>query len=800
MSLVPYLANVRHRSRLLVLLTLCGLLSTAANWEHQTAWGQQPPEVGYVYPPGGPAGSTVEVQLGGYDWTPDMQFFVLDERIKLEVMGPPGEMLHPAPPHWFGPKARNKPYSVPREVQARLTIPADMPPGVVGWQAANANGGTSVGQFVVGRGTYVAEEQLTGAERQLPALPLTLSGRLENKEEIDHYTLVASRTGPVTCTLTPCGSDRTMRPILQIRDPRQVLVVDAADTTGHGLNATFVAEAGQAYAIKLHDLDYRGNRAMIYQLHCVPAPRVVAALPRAGTWGEKRLLRFLGQGIAGGAAQWETVQREVEFPQDRALQRFPYRLKTPYGDAPEIQLELSETPQVVEAPDHDGPQPLQAPVAVTGTLEQPQERDEYTFQAVKGDSWSVAVDAQDIGSPLDVSLRILDSQGKQVAAADDGNGTSDAATLFNVPLDGVYRIIVRDLAGRGGQPDAVYRLRIERPETGFQLTLPDKLDVPLGGETSLLVKVTRQGDSSSAISLQWVGLPDGVAVPDVSEIAAGKNEGQVRFTADAQAAATAGRVTLRATAMSGTRQLSREYGILVSSIMAPRANVAPLYKDAGRTTHRGATYAAPVVVERLQGFAGEVVLQMAAHPDRIRQGIYGADLTVPAGVERIDFPLFLPEWVQTDRTSRIILNTVVRVPDPQGNIRYLVNKMDTRITLNVEGALLKLTAPVTDFELRAGQSIHVPLHLSRSPKLKGDVRLELLTTDDNTPLEAAAVMVPAGQEQARYSIRCLRPWGATELVATIRATVLPAADLPVISETRIVLLPSPSQDSDTEGE
>ena len=45
------------------------------------------PEIGYVYPAGGRVGTTVDVTLGGYDWTPDMQLFVHDPRIKLEIVG-----------------------------------------------------------------------------------------------------------------------------------------------------------------------------------------------------------------------------------------------------------------------------------------------------------------------------------------------------------------------------------------------------------------------------------------------------------------------------------------------------------------------------------------------------------------------------------------------------------------------------------------------------------------------------------------------------------------------------------------
>lgn len=41
----------------------------------QVALGQHPPAIGYMFPPGGQAGQTIEVMLGGYDWTPDMQLF-----------------------------------------------------------------------------------------------------------------------------------------------------------------------------------------------------------------------------------------------------------------------------------------------------------------------------------------------------------------------------------------------------------------------------------------------------------------------------------------------------------------------------------------------------------------------------------------------------------------------------------------------------------------------------------------------------------------------------------------------------
>ena len=63
---------------------------------------QLAPDIGYVHPAGVQAGTTIEVTLGGYDWTPDMQLFAHDPRVTLELIGPPSPVLISEPPYWFG--------------------------------------------------------------------------------------------------------------------------------------------------------------------------------------------------------------------------------------------------------------------------------------------------------------------------------------------------------------------------------------------------------------------------------------------------------------------------------------------------------------------------------------------------------------------------------------------------------------------------------------------------------------------------------------------------------------------------
>ena len=118
-----------------------------------------------------------------------MDFFVHDKRVQLIPTGPPGPILVPGPPYWFGAKGRLVNLPLPRETPAKIVIPADMPPGPILWQAANANGCTSTCMFTVGAGPESLKTNAGKSPQLLTSLPVTVSGRLMRIEEVDRYRL-----------------------------------------------------------------------------------------------------------------------------------------------------------------------------------------------------------------------------------------------------------------------------------------------------------------------------------------------------------------------------------------------------------------------------------------------------------------------------------------------------------------------------------------------------------------------------------------------------------------------------------
>ena len=86
-------------------LVSVGLLAEFLSAVPSAAQKPPDPEVAYVFPPGAQRGQTVTVHLAGFDWTPDLAFFVLDPHVQLQTHGSLSRHLMPEPPFPVGIRA-----------------------------------------------------------------------------------------------------------------------------------------------------------------------------------------------------------------------------------------------------------------------------------------------------------------------------------------------------------------------------------------------------------------------------------------------------------------------------------------------------------------------------------------------------------------------------------------------------------------------------------------------------------------------------------------------------------------------
>lgn len=773
------------RSAMLVATTFSLLIA-----DSETLHAQLAPEIGYVHPAGAQAGATVEVTLGGYDWTPDMQLFVHDPRIKLELLGPPTPVLISEPPYWFGAKARGYAWPLPREFKARLTVPADVPPGLVKWQVANANGVSPVGVMHIGNIPEVVEDAKRKGPQILPSLPVAVSGQIRRIEEIDRYQVRPAQSGPITIELlarqlTSPNNPMCLHGMLQVHDDAGRKIVDVAATEGLDLTTTFAAEANRDYVITLHDVDFAGDRSYVYRLIMTPGPHVLAAYPSAGKRGETRSVEFVGIGVATGAATLESITKDVAFPADPAATTFTYVLETPFGKSKPYLFPLSDAPELLE-----GAMLPDLPWSVTGAIDVRFGSDSYSVPMKKGDAWNISARSRTSGPPLDLELSLVGPAGKEVAAADDVPGSTDAELTFAVPEDGVYRIVVSDRSGHSGHRGANYRLSIEKPREDFAVTLPDLVSVTLGGAAKIPVAVARRGGFKGPIALALAGLPEGVSVPANLVVPEDKNDLMIDVTSAADAAAAASLVQIAATATLNGAAVTRPVKSLVAAtVMKPRIKITPEGLDDVSKVRRGSTRLFPLFIERLEGFAGEITLEMTAKQQRHRQGLASDEMIVPADAKRVEYPIFVPEWMETTKTSRMILNGAVKVPDPKGNVRTLLQRMEMRLGILPEGALMKLSHASGEFQAVLGGEASIPLAVSRTPDFREPIRIEFVPDADQTGLITAEPQTWSPSETS--GALAIRLAGDARLLGEqtllIRATAYQGGKWLVKSETTVTI-------------
>lgn len=764
-----------------------------------SAHAQKAPEAGYIFPPGGKAGATVDVIVGGYDWTPDMEFFTHDPRAKLAPSGALGPILLPPPPYWFGAKGRIGSLPLPREFSAKLTIPAGFPPGPLFWQAANANGCTSARVFIVGAGTELIEDEKRTDAQTLPSLPITVSGRLLKNEEVDRYRFVALKDGPITCDLTARRLGSKFQGILEVHDKTGRRLADALGAGGDPC-LTFSAKAGTEYVVSVHDVDFGGDRSYVYRLSVSPGPRVLAAIPAAGKFGETREVEFV---VDTGAGKLDSIKTKVAFPtKGRELD---FRLPTPHGPAPAFPLLVSDEP------------------GVTGVLSQVDAVGRHAFTWKKGDAWSLSVQARRIGSPLDVALAIVGPDGKELARNDDLPGTTDAGLDFTAPADGVYQVVITDLSGTAGTRASTYRLVVRKPAPDFTLRVAtQRVGIHVGEKANLSLQVIRKGGFQGPIAIKVTGLPPGVSIPAKLVIPGDKNAFVIPLECAKTAGTTANVVTIEGTADLApltTGLFSRlgppqKGGPVVTRMAMARANVnlapwaaendeipnllvavtlkavfkgQPVDQDTGRKVPLGSTFPAEVLVERLNGFSGEVTLQMAATQSYQMQGITGGTVIVPPGVGKTHYPVYMPEWLETTRTSRCGMVGVAKVTDPKGKVRYALNSMTGYITMTMEGALLKIAAEEPNLLVPAGQPIDVRLKISRLPKLSDAAKLELRLPEGLAgQFKMESLTVPPGKEHVIVRVSPAAKLQGIHVFA-IRATALQNGRYPAISEAIVTV-------------
>ncbi|MFO0880596.1 MAG: PPC domain-containing protein [Gemmataceae bacterium] len=738
------------------------------------SWAESP-QLSYLFPAGGQRGQKVAVRVGGLN---------LYERCGWEATGT-GLRLSPQlrrmATRWFeGPmlplpdSQRQEDY--PQDMAGEITIAADASIGPRRVRVWTAEGASSGPLFAVGDLPEVVEEETDGDPIAVPVtLPVTINGRIFPREDIDVWSFIARKGQPITCEVQAARLHSPLDARLEVTGPDGRVVAENDDNGGPDSLVSFIAPADGTYRVQISDANRAGSQRHVYRLTVTTTPHVRAVFPLGGQRGTTVEFSLQGAGVEGVRVR-------------QALTAETVRLTTPLGLSQPVGLDVDTLPETTES---TGEIPF--PGVGNGQIARPGEVDVWRFTGKKGQPVEVHLRAARLGSALRGVIELIDEADRVVQSAEYGPG--DPILRLIPTKDGPQRVRVRDQVRSRGGSSFGYRLRIATPVPDFQLQIEsDTLSVVRGKSANLKLTVVPQGGFAGAIALEAEGLPEGVKFSP-AEVKAGQTSVNLVFTASATARIDPARVRLFGKAQVGG--VERRHPVRLAdepteeSLLLGVGLPVP-FKVVGtydlRLIPRGTVYRKRFRIER-NGYEGPLEVRLADRQSRHLQGVSGPTLTIGSGVSEFDYPVTLPAWMETGRTSRACVVAVGRVRD--GDREHLVGfssqAQNEQMIAVVETGRLGLEVVRPSVSALPGGRASVPFTVRRGKGLTGPVQVELIVPEQVRDTQAAAVVVPATQTAGTLTVSFGAKPGPYLQPLTLRARV-DTPEGPVTAECALELV------------
>jgi hypothetical protein len=522
------------------------------------------PKLSAVVPAGAKAGTSVDVRLTGTD---------LDQvdRLLFSHPGITAEPLQAAPDRVY-PQGRRIPNGF------KITVQDNVPAGTYEIRAAGYFGLSNGRRFAVGTQPEIPEREPNNSPAEaMEIAPDTLVNAAADPQNYDVYR-VATKKGQryiVDCAALRIDSRAQM--VLTLIDAEGSELQSSRATKDRDPMLDFTAPNDGTVLIRANDLTFRGGDDFQYRLVVSTGPWIDFADPPFLKAGADNEVTLFGRNLPGGSPAdvkieghlLEKLNVTIKAPADPAAAALAtdtllrpgdmsadlvtYRLE---GRSNPIRLMLMEGEPVREIEPNDKPQDAQLvtpPVQIVGRFQVPGDRDGYAFTAKKGDKIWIEVFSSRLGLPDDPSLVVqqllTDDKGvvtvKDVLEADDQPSPipamanamekryraapEDPAVLFTAPVDGKFRVMVRDLySSAQGDPRFYYRLEIRAPKPDYRVMAipveafptdgkvnPSTCTVRRGGAERLRIIVYRREGFDGTIRVEPEGLPPGVTARPV---------------------------------------------------------------------------------------------------------------------------------------------------------------------------------------------------------------------------------------------------------------------------------------------
>ncbi|HEV8002144.1 MAG TPA: hypothetical protein VGP63_19805 [Planctomycetaceae bacterium] len=419
--------------------------------------------------------------------------------------------------------AESKGQKNPAAVAFKVTVPPQAPLGIYGIRVASSTGVSPLRLMLLDDLPTVraTAANVTRAAAQPLSLPTAVEGTLA-PQQLHYFKFHAEAGQRVSFEVYARRIGSLLDPTLRLFDTAGREVTYSDDVPGLSEDAAIqrtFRTAGE-YVLELGDNVYQGGGEYFYRLRIGDFPAAALPYPMAATRGGEFTCEF------GDSSKSLIAPVHGKAPSDPGQATLFVPARQSNGNAQSFApILLSDHKQSSEAEPNNSPKTatrVDLGADLNGRLDVSDDVDHFVFHAPAEEVVEFTSFSRRLGSPADVVLRLLKSDGSQLGFA-ESQGAQEATLTATLPGTGDYVLEIRDLSHRGG-PRFVYRVETvtqpakpskdqkkhSRRLRGFALSAAaDSVVIPAGGTAAIPVTATRS-NYGGPIAVRAVGLPAGV--------------------------------------------------------------------------------------------------------------------------------------------------------------------------------------------------------------------------------------------------------------------------------------------------
>ena len=349
------------------------------------------------------------------------------------------------------------------------------------------------------------------AANDVAATPAIINGRLSKRGDTDSFQFELKKDQWLVAELQAYRLRSSLDPLLQVIDPNGIKVAFNHDHFHLDPRLSFQAMQSGKHIVQVLGFDYPaksdirlgGGKNFVYRLAIFTGPYISHTFPLGIQSSTSADVSLIGWNL-------EESRITIAAPNSAELANLQQTtsLHEISGTQQTIAIQSTKYPQLSEPTRDQETRPmLPLPAAVSGTINEEAQVDEYEIAIEKDKSYTFSVRTEAPIHQFDAWLELKAITGKLLKRNDDSKSDRDPSITWKANEDGSHILAIGNLLNNGS-PNYYYHLSAmpALPHYKAQLEV-DQLILKPGSTNEVAIKLTRQHGHNEPLEFRFRNLP-----------------------------------------------------------------------------------------------------------------------------------------------------------------------------------------------------------------------------------------------------------------------------------------------------